>query len=261
MSQIRAEDTPTGKVPCPWRPPRPFPDYAGCIILRSTTDTRQGAWHGRSAHAEGVRRRRLRKPPASIRWAATAPSRSASCMWRRTAPWRTRRETLIRVQRDLGGQQPAPHPRRRSDGCADFAGIAAELRDWLDGYVFVAHNAALRFPVPERRVQPARVCDAGGPHDVDLHAAAEQPVPGLAQSGRLLPRAGHPQRRRAQRTGRRGMRPRCCSAVSCTASPTGRAGGPRCERRPSSNGRGSRSGPARGCPGRAMPRADLRPRS
>lgn len=50
-------------------------------------------------------------------------------------------ETLIRVQRDLGAQNL--HHIHAADlmDAPDFAGIAAELRDWLDGYVFVAHNA------------------------------------------------------------------------------------------------------------------------
>ncbi|WP_407452802.1 exonuclease domain-containing protein, partial [Bifidobacterium pullorum] len=50
-------------------------------------------------------------------------------------------ETLIRVQRDLGASNL--HHIHAADlmDAPDFAGIAAELRDWLDGYVFVAHNA------------------------------------------------------------------------------------------------------------------------
>ena len=50
-------------------------------------------------------------------------------------------ETLICVQRDLGASNL--HHIHAADlmDAPDFAGIAAELRDWLDGYVFVAHNA------------------------------------------------------------------------------------------------------------------------
>lgn len=50
-------------------------------------------------------------------------------------------ETLIRVQGDLGAQ--SLHHIHAADliDAPDFAGIAAELRDRLDGYVFVAHNA------------------------------------------------------------------------------------------------------------------------
>lgn len=50
-------------------------------------------------------------------------------------------ETLIRVQRDLGDQHL--HHIHAADlmYAPDFAGISRELRDWLDGYVFVAHNA------------------------------------------------------------------------------------------------------------------------
>lgn len=50
-------------------------------------------------------------------------------------------ETLIRVHRDLGSRTLHHIHAAELMDAPDFAGIAAELRDMLDGYVFVAHNA------------------------------------------------------------------------------------------------------------------------
>ena len=152
-------------------------------------------------------------------------------------------ETLIRVQRDLGASNL--HHIHAADlmDAPDFAGIAAELRDWLDGYVFVAHNAVF-----DSRFLNAEYNRIGYTTPVDRTTSIctlrlSNRFLGLAQPGRLLPVNSASATPTPTAPSATRMRPRCCSAVSCTASPTGRAGGPRCERQPSSNGRGSRSGP------------------